>query len=138
LNSDTHKSAGQAILLLSAIFFFWKPVVAQDSTRQQIVIHFQADTRSVEAKTGSDIWYGDDKIRHLVGSFFSTTLLTQLAYRNGWHKKESKVFAMGTTMSLGFVKELYDRRKPGNHFCWKDLAADAAGIFIGLVVSGIK
>jgi uncharacterized protein YfiM (DUF2279 family) len=41
-------------------------------------------------------------------------------------------------MSLGFVKELYDRRKPGNHFCWKDLAADAAGVLIGLIISGIK
>ena len=86
-----------------------------------------------------DVWYGDDKIRHVVGSLFSTTLLTQIAARDrGWNKNKAEIFAIGTTLSFGFVKELYDQRKPGNHFCWKDLTADAVGILLGLVVLGIE
>jgi uncharacterized protein YfiM (DUF2279 family) len=104
-----------------------------------VIIHLQTSPRPVPIVRNADLWYGDDKIRHVLSSFISTTLLTQAGNRGiEWEKQDAKIFAAGTTMSLGFVKELYDRRKQGNHFCWKDLAADAAGVLIGLVISGIK
>jgi uncharacterized protein YfiM (DUF2279 family) len=31
-------------------------------------------------------------------------------------------------------KELYDQQQPYNHFCWKDVVADAVGIVIGTMV----
>lgn len=31
-------------------------------------------------------------------------------------------------------KELYDMEQPNNHFCWKDLVADIAGIVVGSAV----
>jgi uncharacterized protein YfiM (DUF2279 family) len=69
----------------------------------------------------------------------STSLLTQSGQRAiNWNEQKAKIIGAGTTFSLGLVKEVYDSRKTGNHFCWKDLAADTAGILLGLVISGIK
>lgn len=31
-------------------------------------------------------------------------------------------------------KELYDMEKPDNHFCWKDIVADAVGVALGSAV----
>lgn len=31
-------------------------------------------------------------------------------------------------------KELYDQQQPNNHFCWKDVVADVAGIVMGTMV----
>ena len=137
------KLSGCASLIILALHLtpFWSaPACAQDSTRQEVIIHLQNFyDRPVPIVHNADVWYGDDKIRHVLSSFISTTLLTQVGSRSiEWKKRNAKIYAAGTTMSLGFVKELYDRRKPGNHFCWKDLAADAAGVLIGLVISGIK
>ncbi len=126
-------------MVLQITLFCSAPVCAQDSTRQEVILQLQTSNQSVQADYNTDSWYADDKIRHLVGSLVSTTLLTQVSSHNTeWSKREAKIFAVGTTMSLGFVKELYDRRKPGNHFCWKDLAADTVGVILGLVILGIK
>lgn len=35
------------------------------------------------------------------------------------------------TLAIGVLKEAHDRKQAGNHFCWKDLAADTAGAVIG-------
>lgn len=34
-------------------------------------------------------------------------------------------------------KELYDMQQPNNHFCWKDVVADAVGVVLGSVVHGL-
>jgi uncharacterized protein YfiM (DUF2279 family) len=132
--------ASLIILALQITLFCSAPACAQDSTRQEVIIHLQTSyDRPVPIIRNADLWSGDDKIRHALSSFISTTLLTQLGNQSlEWKKQHARIFAAGTTMSLGFVKELYDRRKPGNHFCWKDLAADAAGVLLGLMISGIK
>jgi uncharacterized protein YfiM (DUF2279 family) len=31
------------------------------------------------------------------------------------------------------AKEAYDMKQNGNHWCWKDIVADAVGIIIGTV-----
>lgn len=31
-------------------------------------------------------------------------------------------------------KELYDMKQNGNHWCWKDIVADAVGVALGSVV----
>ena len=35
------------------------------------------------------------------------------------------------TMAIGIYKELRDHKQAGNHFCWYDLLADAAGALLG-------
>jgi uncharacterized protein YfiM (DUF2279 family) len=139
LNFKLSAYASLIILALPGIPFWSASAYAQDSTRQEVIVHLQTSVRPVPILHNADLWYGDDKIRHVLGSFISTTLLTQVGNHSlEWKNQDTKIFAAGTTMSLGFVKELYDRRRPGNHFCWKDLAADAAGVILGLVISGIK
>lgn len=39
--------------------------------------------------------------------------------------------ALFVTLAIGVWKEGRDRRQAGNHFCWKDLSADAVGALIG-------
>lgn len=34
-------------------------------------------------------------------------------------------------------KEIYDSKQQGNHFCWKDIAADGIGIILGSIVHTI-
>lgn len=34
-------------------------------------------------------------------------------------------------------KELYDQQQPNNHFCWKDVVADAIGIALGSGIHAI-
>jgi uncharacterized protein YfiM (DUF2279 family) len=34
---------------------------------------------------------------------------------------------------VAVAKEVSDERTEGNHFCWKDIVADAVGIIIGTV-----
>jgi len=159
LNSDVDRIRNPFILLSLSILLLIIPLYPQDSTRQKTnldldlytplnvryslqhrdIVNFPITICCLELKSRPDTWYGDDKIRHLVGSMFSAALLVQVAdHRTRWPEKEIKIFAAGTTLGLGFVKELYDRRKPGNHFCWKDLTVDAGGVLIGLILSGIK
>jgi uncharacterized protein YfiM (DUF2279 family) len=32
------------------------------------------------------------------------------------------------------AKEAYDMKQNGNHWCWKDIVADAVGVVVGTVV----
>lgn len=35
---------------------------------------------------------------------------------------------------VAIVKEVRDERTEGNHWCWKDIVADAVGVVLGTVV----
>lgn len=39
--------------------------------------------------------------------------------------------ALFATLAIGVWKECRDKKKEGNHFCWKDLSADAVGAVVG-------
>jgi uncharacterized protein YfiM (DUF2279 family) len=131
------------LLLVTGFIFLHLPlraqVVTQDSARKDFTIHRLTVGRSGQSGGLTDAWLGDDKFRHVIGSLMSTVLLTQLGDRGAtWDMRKAKVVAAGTTFSFGFVKEIYDRGKPGNHFCWKDLTADALGILLGLLILDIN
>jgi uncharacterized protein YfiM (DUF2279 family) len=110
-------------------------VYAQDSTRQQTKMHSFTFGKQAVNVNRSDSWFSEDKYRHLVGGMFATVLLSQSGERVAeWDKKKSETFAVGTTIGLLFVKELYDRKKAENHFCWKDIAAGVTGVLIGVIL----
>ena len=59
-------------------------------------------------------------------------------------KGKDKVKHFGVCLALAIInpivavvavaKEVSDERTEGNHFCWKDIVADVAGVVLGTVV----
>ena len=112
------------------------------------VLHLQAQQHTVRADSLSqhptvrnpssrsgDRFWAPDKAQHFMGSLISTVLVHQILFRSaGLEKMTSRQMAVGFSFSLGVLKEVRDSRQPGNHFSWKDLLADAAGIAVGVVL----
>lgn len=66
--------------------------------------------------TCNDSWNGKDKALHFGVCFVLASINPFIAI----------LAAMG--------KELYDMEQPNNHFCPKDLVADAVGIALGTII----
>lgn len=64
----------------------------------------------------NDSWTGKDKALHFGVCFVMAAINPFIAL----------LAAMG--------KELYDQQQPNNHFCWKDIVADAVGVALGSAV----
>lgn len=64
----------------------------------------------------NDTWRGKDKVKH-----FGVSLALAVV---------CPVVAVGAAVG----KEVYDRGKSGDHWCWKDIVADAVGVVLGTVV----
>lgn len=64
----------------------------------------------------NDTWTGKDKALH-----FGVCLVLAIIYP-----------LIAIMAAAG--KELYDMKQNGNHFCWKDIVADVAGVVLGTVV----
>ncbi len=90
------------------------------------------DTPQSKAK---DEWLSEDKLVHALASAY----LVGLSYRI-YHSElnnpqsNSRVFAVSLSATAGIGKELYDMRKHDQTASWKDIAADAAGIVLGLLL----
>ena len=94
-------------------------VVERDST-----VHLRED------------WIAADKALHLGGSFV-LPLAGQyvLVDKAEWSNGRALPFTAGSTLALGLLKEVLDGRRQRNpHFSWRDLAADAAGVALAVVV----
>lgn len=61
----------------------------------------------------NDSWTGQDKRKHFGVCLALATI----------HPLLSLIAAI--------AKEAYDMKQNGNHWCWKDIVADAAGIIVG-------
>ena len=87
----------------------------------------------------SKIWWAQDKGQHVVAGLYGTALIGQVAYRfTKTSPGDARLIAMGTTVSIGLFKELYDSRKMDNRFSWQDMTANMIGIVIGFVLLGIN
>ena len=85
-----------------------------------------------------DSWISADKGYHVIGSMMTTTLIGQFGLRGlEMNRRDAKYMAVGASLALGVTKEIYDAKKPGNRFSWKDLAADGVGIIIGVLLLGV-
>lgn len=61
----------------------------------------------------NDSWTGQDKVKHLL-------VCTAIAVVHP---------VLGVLAAI--IKEGYDATKEGNHWCWKDIVADAIGVAVG-------
>lgn len=64
----------------------------------------------------SDSWLGKDKVKHFIVCFVLSLIFPLIA------------------ITLAIWKEVNDERQANNHFCWKDMAADAVGTLLGSAV----
>ena len=83
-----------------------------------------------------DDWLARDKAMHL-GASFLLTLSGQyvLTDKAGLSDGRALPVAAGSALALGLLKEVADsRRQRAPHFCWRDLAADAAGVALAVAL----
>ena len=64
----------------------------------------------------NDSWTGKDKVKH-----FGVCLVLA-------------VICPIVAVAVAVAKEVRDERTEGNHWCWKDIVADAVGVALGTVV----
>ncbi len=84
------------------------------------------------AATPVDGWIAEDKLRHFALSFAGTDMV--FAGASVGADRDTALYTAATTaLALGLAKEVLDRRA-GRHFCLKDLAWDAAGVALGVLV----
>lgn len=84
-----------------------------------------------------DAWLAEDKLRHFAVSAAATTLGYGTA-RFALDHDTARAAAGGVAFGLGIAKEMWDVRR-GGPFSLKDLAWDAAGVGLGLLlVRGLR
>jgi uncharacterized protein YfiM (DUF2279 family) len=79
-----------------------------------------------------DLFLGEDKAKHFLVSACMTGMLSYALYRNPHSGVDRPLLAgCSITLGMGVLKEIRDSRQKSNHFCFKDLFWDMAGISIG-------
>jgi uncharacterized protein YfiM (DUF2279 family) len=92
-------------------------------------------TAACSDKPEKDEWISQDKLLHLLTSSYMVGF-SYRAYHDGFDNPpgNSRVFAVSVTALSGIGKEIYDLKRPERTASWKDIAADAAGIVLGVLV----
>lgn len=67
----------------------------------------------------------------LASTFIANAIYNLMPDNPGARTATAYGAALFVTLAIGVWKESRDRRQAGNHFCWKDLAADAVGALLG-------
>ncbi|MEL6772098.1 MAG: hypothetical protein AAFP18_13605 [Bacteroidota bacterium] len=91
---------------------------------------------SVVVVRPADPWLGRDKALH-AGASFLLTLSGQYVLVNKLEATEGQAWPFAATgaLAVGLLKEVADSRRARNPlFSWRDLAADAVGVALGLGV----
>ncbi len=122
--------AGMMVLLFAGMGWA-QPAGSGGSMVKQIAV--RADT--VRPMGVADAWLAPDKGKHFLGSLMLTVFTARALHQEfGVSDRRSRRIGVGVSLSLGLIKEMRDRRQPGNHFCWKDLLANLGGIGVAIVL----
>jgi len=123
------------VLLIT--FFLFSGLVAQTPDPLSDSLRNESQPGPVIAKPilpVSDQWFSQDKFLHF---YFSATIagLSYHVYADQLKKNENqgKVISVSLTALVGLGKEIYDKKKK-NHFSWKDLFWDGAGLAAGYLL----
>ncbi len=97
-----------------------------------LLLLLSAGVSAAERGSGSDRFLAQDKLKHFS---MSLMLTAQGSYTEGQISEPDHriVTAPIAVLMIGIGKEAADRHR-GDHFCWKDLLADAVGIAAGLFI----
>ena len=121
------------------LFIVFIPLYAQtfDMKVQNRSLLFVQETDNTSVQS-NNIWWAQDKGRHLAGSMISTIFIGKLSRQVcATSTRESQMWGAGITFSLGLVKETFDSQTKGNRFSVEDLIANIAGITIGILLLGV-
>ena len=105
------------------------------SGQEQISGDFRQSIVEDDTVSGTDSWFGKDKIFHVLGSFIIVcggTWIHGQRYENG--VGQDIRFGVGLGITLGVTKELLDEQSPNNRFSVRDLVADLLGVILGGLV----
>jgi putative lipoprotein len=80
-----------------------------------------------------DRWFGADKVKHFLTSFFVQSFAYSATRATGAGHSPSIAAASAATAVVGIGKEVYDRRSYGV-FSYRDLTWDAAGAGLATVM----
>ena len=107
--------------LLIAIFLLFASISANDLPN--------------DSTTVQDSWFGFDKLQH---ASFSCLWILAVQYiavnKSSMAENDALRISFSSAASLGLLKEFYDRKRPGGHFCKKDLIADALGLGLATAI----
>ncbi len=82
-----------------------------------------------------DAWFGVDKLRHLLASAIVTAAARHhLENTAGLSESSADRTAVSLTFTLATAKEVWDGISKKGDASFKDLAADGAGIGLGLIL----
>lgn len=82
-----------------------------------------------------DPWLGRDKASHLAMGLALVGFTYHLArLEGGMERVPARAAGLGTSVAVGLSKEVWDRRRPGGRFSYKDLVFDLAGAGLGLLI----
>lgn len=90
---------------------------------------------SIGIVQASSPWLGSDKPMHLIGSAYLVYWNYHLASEVfEYSHQNSLMFSVSLTSFLGTGKELSDKYIKKTRFSWHDMAYNAAGIAIGVLI----
>ena len=82
-----------------------------------------------------DSWVGYDKLQHVTFSFLWVLGSQYVAVNKiGMEEHEASRISFSASFSFGILKEMYDRKRPGGHFCKKDLIANVLGLVLASAI----
>lgn len=116
------------IIFLIPIFFIFAQ--ESDSLNDTLNLYINPEIKKM-IKPQRDEWFSQDKFLHF---YFCATMVGlgyhTLVCRMERDETESKILSISFTVMVGIGKEIYDKKKK-NHFSWKDLCWDGAGLTVG-------
>ena len=88
-----------------------------------------------DSLTCQDSWRGFDKVQHATFSFLWVLGVQYIAVNKcDMTEKDAFQISFTTSASLGLLKEFFDRKRSGGHFCKKDLAANTLGLMLASAI----
>jgi len=122
------------ILLIAVLPLYAQTFDIKVQNRSSLFVQ-EAGNTSVQS---NNIWWAQDKGRHLAGSMISTIFIGKFSQQVfSASTGESQMWGAGITFSLGLIKETFDSQTKGNRFSVEDLIANIAGITIGILLLGV-
>jgi uncharacterized protein YfiM (DUF2279 family) len=89
-----------------------------------------------QTTAAADSWFGADKVEHFAISGFYTVFAYEVAHHHfELSERDSRVFAVGITFSMGAAKEIHDMHEPEETASVKDLIVDLLGIAAGIIIA---